>query len=390
MQHLAANYGVVGQDRRALAMLRQALEIRRETTGTQDEDYASLLDDIGDAQAQLGQLKEAEASLRQAAALYEGKSQSGLAVSLSSLAKVVHQQGDCKQAEVLFVRAMAVADAAREETDSVRAILLRDLAQFRYKHQDFKEAVRLQRKATVLMQAVVGETHPHIAIQIEALARYELAAGNEPESEKLASSIIERFVGQLALASGRDERRQFEVHESLRGSLELWLSLSRRGHITPERAYGALLLWKGNVFAEQRGVRLAREQQPELIPKIDDLERDTTKLSYLWTVGSPADKRAEWQAEVDRLTGRVRVLNDEISLESVDFRRHRQGRELTPARLQELLPRDVLLIDIVEYRDFRPGKEETFQGPPRLAAFLLRHDCADRPARSGPVPPRGG
>jgi CHAT domain-containing protein/tetratricopeptide (TPR) repeat protein len=366
MTRLGENALALGESPRALAAFRQAAAIARQAAGEASAEHAAALEGLGRAHDALGQLERSEEALRRAAAILRTPDPARCAAVLSALAKVVDARGDSDQAEEIHRQALSVADTALIVDDSAFAPLLADLAELHYRRGRYAEA------ASQLREAI--EIDPDGARGIEwgeALCRYELAAGNAREAEVQLRRVTERLVPRLATASALSERAQLRVHESLRNVIGLWLALAHQGRVGPEEAYRVLLAWKGHVFAEQRGLRQARNQ-PELVPLIDELERTTSRLAYLASVGPPPGGHEAWQDEINRLEQTMGRLDAELKPRSAPFRRQREIEAMTPERIAGLLPDGVVFVDYVEHEAFRPDAAGGSDDPRRLSAFVLR------------------
>jgi tetratricopeptide (TPR) repeat protein len=125
---LALDLAELGRLREAMGMLRRALEIARHTFGPNHMDSLNTLDNIGQAEAYLGQLDDAERDLRAAVeglSLGPATATSNHADACQNLASVLLRKGDhLEEAESLIDRSIADLTALEgPDTDALASVL---------------------------------------------------------------------------------------------------------------------------------------------------------------------------------------------------------------------------------------------------------------------------
>src|SRR5207244_1508342 len=126
--------------------------------------------------------------------------------------------------------------------------------------------------------------------------------------------------------------RQLAMNVSLRAHLDLFLTLARRANVSPERAYGPVLAWKGSVLARQ--LRPGGGAAAAPLRERQEAARD---YAYAITVGDR--QRAE------RALARLEELDGQLAQVSPPDRERREDAQLTPRGLARCLPEGVVLID---------------------------------------------
>jgi CHAT domain-containing protein len=374
------------EDDKALPLIREAIEIHIANEGSDGDRYITLLASLARQEFRLGHMQQAEEAYRKVADHDKLKGGLAYAASLASLALVVHARGDCDRSREIQEEALDLAERFAKKDDPKMASVLFTQATFDFMHTRFADAARYQRQAVAISRVVMGDTHVHLGDKLDSLARYELAGGDDVAAEADLRASLAIHLGHLDLASALGEDRQLAAHREMRSSLGAWLTLARRGRITAEDAYGPVLAWKGNVFVQQRGVRRARKQ-PELIPRLDDLERVTRQLAAEVIRGAEPGRSEAWKREVEQLTSVKTRIEEDLSARSEAFRRGQLRRQVSSKQIREALDDDVLLIDLVEYEDFDPKVQPDLRGQPRVAAFLIRRSAPVTRLDLGPKAP---
>jgi CHAT domain-containing protein len=177
--------------------------------------------------------------------------------------------------------------------------------------------------------------------------------------------------------------------QSVRFYLNNYLTLMAQSGQYTELGYREMLAWKGIVLRRQRQLRAAEENQ-ELAPVFAELQRVATQLARLaWATPDPKQE-AGWRQRVAKLSEEEERLEAELSSRSTAYRQAK--RQATLEELQAALPRDVVLVDFIEYRHYTPankkkGTKESWQR--RFLAFLVTHDHPVEMASLGAAGPIG-
>jgi tetratricopeptide (TPR) repeat protein len=144
MQGHADALSAMGEGDQALAIIREALEIRSSTTGKKDHHYFGLLKGLANQELRRGRLEQAEEAYAKVAEFYKPQGSLEYAVALTDLAFVVHARGNCDRAQALQKQALELAERSGNEKATGLASVLFRQAEFDFMHQRFDSAVRYQ------------------------------------------------------------------------------------------------------------------------------------------------------------------------------------------------------------------------------------------------------
>ena len=206
------------------------------------------------------------------------------------------------------------------------------------------------------------------------------AQGDLAGAEPLLSRALEIDRGNLELAAAaQSERQQLTMAQDLRSGLDAYLSLAQQAKLPAAAAYRYALAWKGSVFQRQRLARTTRHalfeaRDPELVRRLTALQDTTRQLASLALATPDPRHLPAWRQQIAKLTVRREQLEGELAGRSAAFRAERTQDEMSPAQVQAALPRDVALIDFLEYTQFSPPPEGrgNMKGERRLLAFVVR------------------
>ena len=183
--------------------------------------------------------------------------------------------------------------------------------------------------------------------------------------------------------------------QALRYILDEALSLDRHAKHAGDWAYRTVLSWKGAVFAQQRELRafrraVSRTGQPEVLRLFDKLQETARHLATP-ALAMPQDLKQQpaWRGQIAELTEKKEHLEEKLARRSAEFHRLQAHLEVTPERVQAVLPENVALVDLLEYTDSSPpsaGKGQ-WKWERRLAAFVVRRGRPIERLDLGPIEP---
>ncbi len=377
LNNLAVLYEAEGDYSRAEPLYRRALEISKKL-GEDHPHYAISLNNLAG-------LYRAQADYARAEPLYlkaleiskktRGENHPYYAASLSNLAGLYRAQGDYARAEPLFRQALDIFKKALPEKHPNYAAGLNNLA-FLYEAQgDYARAEPLYVKALEIRKAALGENHPAYATSLDHLAGLYRAQSDDARAEPLqrqAVLIQRRHLEATAVV--QSERQQLAMLQSVRFFLDNYLALTAGHDLFSAPAYQQMLAWKGMVFRRQRLAR-AGEQTPELAALFGKLQQVARQLAkQAWATPDP-QQEAHWRENVQRLSAEKERLEAELSARSAAYRQAR--RQVTLEDLQQALPKEVVLVDILQYQHGTPADKKRAAkktSQQRLAAFVVRHE----------------
>lgn len=177
---LADTHIVNGEFLEAESLERQALDIRREILGTEHEDTASSLNDLGIALARQERWDEAEPLYRESLAIKTrlyGEEHPAVAQAVNNLGMFFHRRGDSESAEPLLRRALELNRTIFGEEHPEVSTSLNNVALVVLKRGDFDTAAEMFQRVLELDRKLLGEGHPYVAGTERSLGDTLMKAG---------------------------------------------------------------------------------------------------------------------------------------------------------------------------------------------------------------------
>jgi eukaryotic-like serine/threonine-protein kinase len=250
----------------ALPMLKDALELRRQTLGAEHPDVAATMNNLAQVLHAKGDFAAAEPLYRDALSmrrrLYGGSSRE-VAASLNNIGLFLKDKGDYEAAESHLRQALAMRRALFGAVHTDVAETLNELGVLLKKKGDFQATEQLYREALEIRRKLLGEDHPSVAESINNLATLMDSTGRYAEAEPLARRALELYrrllgedhphvaVSMSNLAGILKRKRDYDGAEQLyHQALAIMRKLHGDSH--PELAImmnnlGSLLREKGNL-----------------------------------------------------------------------------------------------------------------------------------------------
>ncbi len=350
LNNLAGLYSSQGDYARAEPLYRQALEITKKALGESHPDHARSLYNLAVLYNHQGDYARAEPLYRQALEIRKkalGERNPEYAINLSSLAAMYNEQGDYARAEPLLRQALEITKNIFGENHPDYANSLNNLA-FIYDSQgEFTRAEPLYRQALEIRKKALGESHPDYAGSLHNLAWLYKAQGDYARAEPLGRQAVTIQCNQLeATAVIQSERQQLAMLESVRFFLNQYLDMAPPKDQFATPAYRLMLAWKGMVFRRERLVR-AGEQTPELAALFRQLQQVAGQLAAQAWANPDPNQAARWRENITRLSEKKEQLEAELCSRSAVFRHAKAPSTLEV--VQDALPKDVVLIDFLEF-----------------------------------------
>ena len=380
----------------ARPLYEQALAIRRKGLPPDHPYIAQSLNNLGLLQSELREYAAAKQSHEQALAIYRKslpRNHPDVATALNNLASLLRDQGNYPAARPLMEQAVMIYRQALGEHHPNYAKALSNLALLLEEQGDYAAARPLMERALVIRKEMLGDRHPDTAESLSNLAALLRTQGDSAGAEPLLRQALEIDQSNLQLAAaGLSEREQLAMARKFRPSLDAYMSLAPEAHRSSDTAYVFILRSKGTVFEHQRRLRaermLLREaHDPEVARLFGELQETARRLATL-AMATPDPKQAQaWRAKIAELTERKEHLEADLARRSAVFRAGR--KQPTPAQLQAALPRDVALVDFLEYTHSSPppqGKGK-LRSERRVVAFVVRPDRPIARLDLGPIEP---
>jgi CHAT domain-containing protein/tetratricopeptide (TPR) repeat protein len=396
LSNLAQVYHLTGDYAEAEVHFKKVLQILKEAYGEQHIEYIRSLNNLAMLYRVMQENIQAEELLRQNLEISRsvlGEKNSVYARGLNNLAGVYVRLGEFDLAEPLFLRAGAVWKERKEYAEYARS--LDNLAHMYVVRGEEGRAEELYRQAQGIFKEVLGEEHPDYAINLSDLAALYHTRGDHAQAAPLSAQVLQLTRKHLELtAAVQSERQQLAMIEAERGRLDSYLSLAPAAKLGSAQVYAHVLTWKGAVFARQRHILAGRRILQETgDAKTADLYRQlesvTRRLATLALATPNLQELETRRRNLAELTRERERLESDLAGRSKVFSRQRDVIRLTPVQLQKALPREVVLIDFLEYTHLSPSAKQIghWRAERRLAAFLVRPNRPIEQIDLGPVQP---
>jgi tetratricopeptide (TPR) repeat protein len=211
----ALKFHAEGQFEEARERCARSLGILERQSRQPGADVANILNTYGSIQQDLGLYAEAETIFRRSAGIAEGLSRDGAELerlrvrSFSHLADIIRVQGRYREAELMFERALSLAEAAFGPRDlHVSSVLNGWAVCYKYAGR-FEDAERLYRRALEIMEKALGPEHVEIAAVYHNLGGLEYSRGRYAAGEPYARrsvEIREKALGAVHRSGSRSGR----------------------------------------------------------------------------------------------------------------------------------------------------------------------------------------
>ena len=186
-----------GQPERAEALAREALAMRRAIFGTDHRETATTMGDLGLLLRQRGDLAGAEALLRESLEISRrqlGDWHPNVSSATQNLALVVADRGDYPAAEKLYRDALAIRRRAQGGAHPALAVMLNNLSFPLREMKRYDEAIAALEEALTLAIGARGEDSDPVALYRTNLGRVYLAMGNGARGEAVLRRSLDARV----------------------------------------------------------------------------------------------------------------------------------------------------------------------------------------------------
>ena len=369
-----------GDYARAEALAQEASELTKRDSGTRNFGYARSLQSLADVKSAQGDFIRAESLYQTAANIWHdtplfGPDSSEYAEAINRLAETCAAQGDYSRAEVFCKRALETCKKIHGTGHPDYSRSLNTLAGVYMAQGDYPRAEPLYRQVLEIRKKALGENHPDYARGLNRMAELYQHQGDYARAERLfrqSASIIRNHLEATAVV--QSERQQLAMLQSVRFYLDNYLALTTGQDQFTASAYQQMLAWKGIVFRRERLAR-AGEQTPELMAIFRKLQQVAGQLAKQAWATPDLQQEVHWRENIQRLSAEKERLEAELSDRSAAYRQAK--KQVTLEELQQALPKEAVLVDILQYNHYTPADEKagtTWSWHPRLIAFVVRHD----------------
>lgn len=188
LEVVAGVYRQMGMYEQALALVLEAITVRRQVLGPSHPDVAQSIHHAGVLYGLLGDFAAADTMLHEALSIRSaqlGEDHVEFAESLHSLAQLYQKRGDLLTAESLFVRALEIRRAELGEKHESVGSTLNDLGSVKRELGDYIAAESLLRQALSVHRQAFGDVHQRVAMSVNELAMLMVRRGDLEAAEKL-------------------------------------------------------------------------------------------------------------------------------------------------------------------------------------------------------------
>ena len=396
-------YIQAGDYAKAEPVTRQAVAIYKNTRGESHPEYAAALDHLGTVYMKLRNYAKAEPLYQEAMAIRKqvlGEQHEDYGISLNNLALLYKDTGQFAKAEPLYRHLMTLQKQMFGQHAAAYVLEMCNVADLYDAMGRHAEAEPLLDEALATRAQKFGKEHPDYAESLRLLALHYARMKHAEKALPLiqqAIQVLRRHFDRTVAA--QSERQQLAFRASIRGSFDLYLSLTAQLKAPSDEVYCEVLTWKAPVSTMQlalRRMRHAQEKeggQSERTRLFAELEQATHALAArshaVPDPGAPIPLREELQ----ELSEKIENLQQKLAAASVDFRKALESHQVTAGDIGEALPADAVLVDFVEYGRFQPPEKEKsgkeLSWPMHLAAFVVRHGQPIQRIELGPIEPIG-
>ena len=198
--HLAYLLWQQGRFEDALPLYKSSLATRRRVLGPEHPDVADSLSGLGIVYWNLGRYDAAEPLYRRALEIREqalGGADPKVATSLDNLAILYKDQQRWAAAEPLYKRSLAIRERSLGADHPEVATSLNNLGVLYLDQRRFAEARPLYEQAIGIWERAVGPEHPAVGVALVNLGNIHLEIGNLEPSRELYDRAIELFEDAL-------------------------------------------------------------------------------------------------------------------------------------------------------------------------------------------------
>ncbi|EDX84369.1 Tetratricopeptide repeat family [Synechococcus sp. PCC 7335] len=314
-----------------------------------------------------------------------GENHPHVAVTLNSLGTLYQDQGDYELALPLYERALSINRITFGEDHPAVADSLNRIGVLYNDQGETATALDLYEQSTGIYKAILGENHPDVAINLNNIASLQFIQGNHEAARSLYRQTLQIEEQNLSdLFLGASEIRIQQYIKQLLATTNLRVSFSLEDFNaagksdqadTLKLALTNVLQRKGRVLEaaavrfEQIRANLTAENQQRL----DELSDVRTEIAKLRFEGLGNRSQLAYQSELDRLTDRAEILEDQLARSSAAFRL--ETLPVSVDAIQPLIPQNAALVEFVRYSPYaaEPKIKDRWQAP-RYAAYVLTQD----------------
>jgi CHAT domain-containing protein len=315
-------------------------------------------------------------------------------VVLASLGATLMEKGELARAQGYLQRALRIREASRGEGHPATASILNSLGVLRLIQGDRKVARPLLERALLILQEKLGPQHPDTLWSLRNVAGTLQLDGEIDRAIEVEEAALEgeerSLLTLLSMGSEADKALALGV---LNGSVHSAVSLHARAAPDNPRAlrlaFTTVLRRKGRILdATVEGLRYARgSQDVRSQQQLELLRSRREQWAFLLLRPPPGVSPEERNRRLQELAGEIHTVAAELAERNPAYRQ--EDSAVNVDTVQPLLGRGTALVELFEYRPWRPmtEKDPTWWDEPRYVAYVLRHDGSPRWADLGLAAP---
>jgi CHAT domain-containing protein len=383
LNNLAGLYENMGNYSQAEPMYQRALAILEKVMGLEHPDVARSLLNLAGLYHKQGKFRTAEPLLQRALAILEkalGKEHPDVATSLNSLATLYQEQGKYSQAEPMYQRSLAIYEKVLGLEHPFFASSIISLATLYHKQGNYSQAELLYQRSLAIYEKVLGLEHPLVANSLNSLAWLYQAQGNPARAIEFLSQgmDIEEHNLDILLAVGSERQKQdymTTVYGTTNRTISLHIQSAPNNPQASRLALTTILRRKGRILDAVTDNLLSLHQnlKPEDQKLLDELAATRTQLATLIFKQPENIPLEQYRQQVGTLKAQADQQEATLARRSAEFRT--QSQPVTIEAVQQLIPTDAALVELVSYYPFNPNAKKQYEywGTPRYVAYILHH-----------------
>jgi CHAT domain-containing protein/Flp pilus assembly protein TadD len=396
LNSMALLYVSQGRYEKAAPLYIQALELQKSLLGERHPDVAISLNNLAGLYMSQGLYEEAELLFLKALELRKsllGDRHPDVATSLNDLAVLYVSQGRYEKAELLLLQALELQKSLLGERHPNVSTGLNNLALLYMSQGRYEKAELLLLQALELQKSLLGERHPNLASSSNNLAflyqsqgRYEKAIAFLAQGMKIEEINL---ITNLAIGA-EDQKRDYLTKFNITNdaSISLHLQQASTNPKAMHLAFTNILRRKGRILGTLTDSlnQIRQNLTPPLQAQLDDLSATQTQLATLYQQGLGKLSSDQYRARLTELEQKSTQLSESLSLSSAAFKTAIQP--ITPESIQQQIPKDTALIELIQYKPFNPkAKQKEQWGTPHYAAYIFTHSGTLKAIDLGPIQP---
>lgn len=377
LNNMGTVYNYLGQYPQELELYQQALAIFQETGNRSGE--AAIFSNIGETYAYLGEYSQALESYQQALLISRTiNDRFGEASVLNGLGSIYRQQEQYSQALEHYQQALAIVREIGNR--SLEGTMLGNIGLIYFEQKQYSQALDYHQQSLTISRDMgdrVGEntTLGNISILHWAEGNPALALEVLQQDATLREADL-----TLILTIGSDAQKQ-DYMATLTG--DTYTTLSFHLQAAPDSSEAAklalttVLQRKGRVLdAVVDNLQTLRQNlTPADQQLLDQLQERRSQLAKLLYGGLGNLSPEQYRTQITELQTQAEQLENQLAQRSAEFRI--ESQPVTLEAVQQLIPNDAALVEIVLYRPFDPENASSERwGNPRYGAYVL-HQTGD-------------